>query len=134
MPEIAYRVLGRKPSFDFVLTFGDRRLDHGHIVISIRHPFHVVGSKGSFAVAELRREKPVVCDSGYLFPQQMRVERQRSILLTPAVEDYTWMLANERIESAAQYRGFSLSHFAAIGHGKKNWKSSLRDEATVRPI
>jgi len=70
----------------------------------------------------------------------MRVERQRSILLTPAVEDYTWMLANrdmrlslqsfgdfqadslketgqagecqvnemfERIESTAQYRGFS---------------------------
>jgi hypothetical protein len=31
----------------------------------------------------------------------------------------------ERIESTAQYRGFSLSHFAAIGHGKKNWKSSL---------
>jgi len=88
----------------------------------------------------------------------MRVERQRSILLTPAVEDYTWMLANrdmrtslqsfgdfqadslketgqagecqvnetfERIESTAQYCGFSLSHFAAIGDGKKNWKSSL---------
>ena len=34
MPEIAYRVWP-KASFDFVLTFGDRSLDHGHIVISI---------------------------------------------------------------------------------------------------
>jgi len=89
----------------------------------------------------------------------MRVERQRSILLTPAVEDYTWMLANrdmrtslqsfgdfqvdslkycqagecqvnetfERIESTAQYRGFSLSHFAAIGHGKKELEKFLND-------
>ena len=40
----------------------------------------------------------------------------------------------ERIESTAQYRGFSLSQFAAIGDGKKNWKSSLMIEATVRPI
>jgi hypothetical protein len=27
--------LGRTSSFQFVLTFGDRSLDHGHIVISI---------------------------------------------------------------------------------------------------